>query len=100
MTKKNRIDKKAFLIPLYVSLCLLTIPLFANVLVTGFDWTFYDFIVIDGLIYSITFTLLIVLRIIQNTPYRFVIIIAILLVFILIYIDLAVGVFDLPWSGT
>lgn len=100
MTRKKQIVTKVFLKPLYVSLCLLLIPFLAKVLMKDFDWTLFDFIVMGGLIYGAIFTLLLVTRLIQKQPYRLAMIFAILLVFILLYIDLAVGIFDFPWSGT
>lgn len=67
---------------------------------TGFNWTIEDFLVIGFLLYSTALLCEFVLRKVTGTYLRLLICGAILVVFLLIWIDLAVGIFNIPgFSG-
>ncbi len=61
---------------------------------------FFDFIVMGILILSMSFGIKQVVMTTKNANYRVLIIGMILLVFILIWVELAVGIFDTPFAGS
>ncbi len=80
-------------------LFLLLFPLVGTLVSNEVNWSFFDFIVMGILILSMSFGIKHVVTTIKNTNYRILIIGMILLVFILIWVELAVGIFDTPFAG-
>ena len=80
-------------------LLLLLFPLVGTLVSNEVNWSFFDFIVMGILILSMSFGIKHVVTTIKNTNYRILIIGMILLVFILIWVELAVGIFDTPFAG-
>jgi hypothetical protein len=78
---------------------LLLIPLVGTLVFNEVNWSFFDFIVMGILILSLSFGIKQVLMTTKNTNYRILIIGIILLVFLLVWIELAVGIFDTPFAG-
>jgi hypothetical protein len=81
-------------------LFLLLFPLVGTLVSNEVNWSFFDFIVMGILILSMSFGIKHVVTTIKNTNYRILIIGMILLVFILIWVELAVGIFDTPFAGS
>ena len=81
-------------------LLLLLFPLVGTLVSNEVNWSFFDFIVMGILILSMSFGIKHVVTTIKNTNYRILIIGMILLVFILIWVELAVGIFDTPFAGS
>ena len=81
-------------------LLLLLFPLVGTLVSIEVNWSFFDFIVMGILILSMSFGIKHVVTTIKNTNYRILIIGMILLVFILIWVELAVGIFDTPFAGS
>ena len=81
-------------------LLLLLFPLVGTLVSNEVNWSFFDFIVMGILILSMSFGIKQVVMTIKNTNYRVHIIGMILLVFILIWVELAVGIFDTPFAGS
>ena len=81
-------------------LFLLLFPLVGTLVSNEVNWSFFDFIVMGILILSMSFGIKQVVMTIKNTNYRVHIIGMILLVFILIWVELAVGIFDTPFAGS
>jgi hypothetical protein len=81
-------------------LFLLLFPLVGRLVSNEVNWSFFDFIVMGILILSMSFGIKQVVMITKNTNYRVLIIGMILLVFILIWVELAVGIFDTPFAGS
>jgi hypothetical protein len=81
-------------------LLLLLFPLVGTLVSNEVNWSFFDFIVMGILILSMSFGIKQVVMITKNTNYRVLIIGMILLVFILIWVELAVGIFDTPFAGS
>ena len=84
----------------YSPLLLLLFPLVGTLVSNEVNWSFFDFIVMGILILSMSFGIKHVVTTIKNTNYRILIIGMILLVFILIWVELAVGIFDTPFAGS
>lgn len=80
-------------------LLLLLFPLVGTLVSNEVNWSFFDFIVMGILILSMSFGIKQVVMTTKNTNYRVLIIGMILLVFILIWVELAVGIFDTPFAG-
>ena len=81
-------------------LLLLLFPLVGTLVSNEVNWSFFDFIVMGILILSMSFGIKQVVMTTKNTNYRILIIGMILLVFILIWVELAVGIFDTPFAGS
>ena len=81
-------------------LFLLLFPLVGTLVSNEVNWSFFDFIVMGILILSMSFGIKQVVMTTKNTNYRVLIIGMILLVFILVWVELAVGIFDTPFAGS
>jgi hypothetical protein len=81
-------------------LLLLLFPLVGTLVSNEVNWSFFDFIIMGILILSMSFGIKQVVMTTKNTNYRILIIGMILLVFILIWVELAVGIFDTPFAGS
>ena len=76
-------------------LLLLLFPLVGTLVSNEVNWSFFDFIVMGILILSLSFGIKQVLMTTKNTNYR----ILIIGIFLLVWIELAVGIFDTPFAG-
>ena len=78
---------------------LLLIPLIAMQLTDEVNWSFFDFIIM-GTLLTITGLLIgIILKKVKSYKYKKVLIVTILLIFLLIWAELAVGLFGTPFAG-
>ena len=78
---------------------LLLIPLIAMQLTNEVNWSFFDFIIM-GVLLAITGLLIgIILQKVENSKNRLILIITIVMMFFLIWAELAVGIFGTPFSG-
>ena len=78
---------------------LLFIPLIAMQFSKEVNWGVFDFIVMGILLLSAGFSCELVLRKVKTTKNRIVICGAILFVFLLVWAELAVGIFGTPFAG-
>lgn len=85
---------------LVVIVALLLIPLIAMQFTEEVSWTPFDFVIAGFLLLVTGLTCELVLRKVKGGRLRIVICIAILLLLFLIWIELAVGIFDTPLSGS
>ena len=81
-------------------LLLLLLPLIGMFVSNEVNWSFFDFIIMGILILSFSFGIKQVLKTIKNKKYRILIIGLILILFLLIWAELAVGIFDSPFAGS
>ena len=81
-------------------LLLLLLPLLGMFVSNEVNWSFFDFIVMGILILSFSFGIKQVLKTTKNTKYRILIIGLISILFLLIWAELAVGIFDSPFAGS
>lgn len=81
---------KRVLCPLF----LLCIPAIGNIFVDGFNWGFFDFIIMGSLILLFSSGINLVLLRQKSTQYRGIVIGVLVLVFLIIWAELAVGI----WS--
>jgi hypothetical protein len=75
-------------------LLLLCIPLIGNIFVDGFSWSFFDFIIMGSLILLFSSGINLVLLRQKSIQYRVSVIGVLVLVFLIIWAELAVGI----WS--
>ena len=90
---------KRLVIIVLVSLFLLLIPLIAMQFTNEVNWTTTDFIIAGGLLLGAGLIAEIVMRKVKNINYKVVLLGAIFIIVMLIWIELAVGIFGTPFSG-
>ncbi len=79
---------------------LLLMPLLAMQFTAKVNWTLFDFVVAGFLLLGTGFMCEFVLRKVNKTRHRIAVCAVILAVFLLIWIELAVGIFGTLFSGT
>ena len=92
-------QNKRLIIIILISLFLLLIPLIAMQFTDEVNWTTIDFIIAGCLLLGAGLLSEIVLRKIKKLSYKAGLLIAILIIVILIWIELAVGIFGTLFSG-
>jgi hypothetical protein len=80
-------------------LLFLLIPLIGTFVSDEINWSFFDFVIMGILILSLSFGIKQVLKSTKNTNYRILIIGIISIVFLLVKVELAVGIFGTPFAG-
>ena len=92
-------QNKRFNIIMLTSTILLLIPLITMQFTDEVNWTLFDFVVAGALLIGTGLMCELVIRKVNKTKYRIAICIALLIVLLLIWADLAVGIFGTPLSG-
>lgn len=90
--------KRPLTIVLIVTL-LLSVPLIAMQFTNEVKWTGFDFIVAAGLLLGTGFVCELVLRKVKKTNYRFALCGAIIAALVVVWLELAVGIFGTPFAG-
>ena len=83
-----------------ITLLLLLIPLMANWLNNEFHWKLGDFILMGAMIYGLGLISLILMNVAKNKILRWIVTGLFFLIFLLIWVELAVGIFDTPFGGS
>jgi len=81
-------------------LLLLLIPFFGNLLSNQVNWSLFDFIVMGVLLVLAGLSIHFILEKVRNKTFRVVTIIFVLIIFLMIWAELAVGVFGSLIAGT
>ena len=92
-------NKRLAIILLTVTILLL-IPLIAMQFTNEVNWNIFDFLVAGVLLLTTGFAIELVLRKVKKVNKRIAISIVIILMFILLWAELAVGIFGTPISGS
>ncbi len=92
-------DKRLFGIILAVGV-LLTIPFAAMKLTDGVNWSMFDFILAGTLLLGSGLACELVFRNVKKTQHRIAIVAGLLLVLLLVWVELAVGLFGTPLAGS
>ncbi len=95
VTQNKRINR----IVLTVAL-ILSIPLIAMQFTDEVDWKLFDFIIMGVLLLGTGLLCELVLRKVRKTDHRIMIIAVILLALLIIWVELAVGIFGSPFAGS
>lgn len=91
---------KRLIFILTIASFLLLIPLIAMQFSNEVNWRLIDFIVAAVLLLGAGLSIEIILRKVKGQKYRIVLFLVLLLVFFLIWSELAVGIFGTPLSGS
>ena len=78
---------------------LLLIPMLAMQLTDEVNWSFFDFIIMGALLTITGLLIGIILKKVKSYIYKKVLIVTILLTFLLIWAEFAVGLFGTPFAG-
>ena len=97
--KTNMKNNTRFYI-MIISIILLLIPFIAMQFTNEVNWTFFDFIVAGVLIGGTGFLCELVIHKVRKKTYRIAICAGLVLVLILIWVELAVGIFGTPLAGS
>lgn len=81
-------------------LFLLMIPLIAMQFNTGVNWSAFDFLVMGALLLLLAMGLEFIIRRSKKRSVRYMLIALLLLVFFLVWAELAVGIFNSPLAGS
>jgi len=91
---------KRLIIMLTVVTILLLIPLIAMQFTNEVNWTILDFVVMGILLYGTALLCELAIRRIKRPNKRYLVIAGIVLLFLLIWAELAVGIFGTPIAGS
>ena len=101
LTIKSKIMKnKRLKIILLIVAILLLIPLIAMQFTEEVNWTPLDFVIAGVLLLGTGLIFELIIRKIKNIRYRIGIAVALLIILILVWAELAVGIFGTPLSGS
>lgn len=81
-------------------LLMLLLPFIGMFFSNEINWSFFDFIIMGILILVMSFGIKLVLKTTPKKMYRILIIGIILILFLLVWAELAVGVFETPFAGS
>ncbi len=93
------INKRIFIIFL-ATVSLLLIPLIAMQFTSEVDWSISDFLIMGALLFSAGILCEFVLRKVKRTKHRLLLCAAILFALLIIWAELAVGLFGTPFAGS
>lgn len=91
---------KRFTLMLLAAGLILTIPIIAMQFTTEVDWSFSDFIIMGILLIGTVSLIELGLRLAKSNTQKLLIIAGILFLFLLIWAELAVGIFGSPFAGS
>ena len=99
--RTSMITKNKRLIGIVITVAiLLSIPLIAMQFTNEVDWSPFDFVVMGILLLGTGLMCELVMRRVKKTGYRIAIVGAVLIAFLLIWVELAVGIFGTPFAGS
>ena len=90
---------RQFKFKFYYPLILLVFPLIGNLVSTTVNWSWFDFMVMGSLLLGLGLSTSFVLKKFKQSPNRLSYLSAVIIVFLLIWAELAVGVFGSPLAG-
>ena len=96
MIKQN----KRLIIIILTTILILLMPLIAMQITDEVNWTLIDFVVAGTLLLGTGLMCELVIRKINKIKYRIAICAVLLVVLVLIWLELAVGIFGTPFAGT
>jgi hypothetical protein len=82
-----------------VALLILLLPLIAMQFTNEVNWSLFDFIIAGVLLFGMGIILDLILSKVNKIGYRISLVIALFILLILIWAELAVGIFGTPFSG-
>lgn len=94
------VKNQRYIIVLSIVSLLLFIPFLAMQMTTEVSWSLFDFIIMGLLLLGTGFMCEFLLRKVTTVKYRILLCLSILAAFLLIWVELAVGVFGSPFAGS
>jgi hypothetical protein len=94
------VKNQRYIIVLSIVAFLLFIPFLAMQMTTEVNWSLLDFMIMGALLLGTGFICELVLRKVTTVKYRILLCLGILALFLLIWVELAVGVFGSPFAGS
>jgi len=92
-------NKRLVIIPSVVVFPLL-VPLIAMQFTSEVNWTLFDFIVAAFLLFIAAMAVGLIIRKVKDKTYRIIFSAVVLALFLLIWAEIAVGIFGTPFAGT
>ncbi len=92
-------NNKRIFITLPLALVLLLIPLIAIQFTDKVNWKLFDFVIGGALLIGISIAIDFVIHKTKSVKYHTAMLVALLIVFLLVWAELAVGIFGTPFSG-
>ncbi|MDN5200164.1 hypothetical protein QQ008_02295 [Fulvivirgaceae bacterium BMA10] len=92
-------NKRLIIIPLSI-VFLLLIPLIAMQFTSQVNWSPFDFLIMGILLLGTGFIFELVLRKVKKIQHRVILCVAIVISFLLVWAELAVGIFGTPFAGS
>lgn len=96
MTTQNQISKIIYSVPVL----LLIIPLVAMQFTTEVNWTLWDFVIMGLLLFVSAFSIDFVLKKFKTLKSRLILVFGILALLVLVWAELAVGIFGSSFAGS
>ena len=84
---------------IFYPLFLLLIPIFGNFFFDEFDWSLFDFILMGIILITLGFLINLIIDKFKKRSYKIILITITLFFFILLYVELAVGIIGTPFAG-
>lgn len=94
------IQKQKTLAIFAVPALLLVIASLGNLFVEGWNWSLSDFVVAGILLFGTAGLISLVRTLVKNKRFKFLIIFAIITILVLVWMELAVGIFGTPFAGS
>lgn len=92
--------KSRLIIIALLSLITLLVPLIAMQFTDEVNWTLIDFVIAGVILFGTGLMIELILRMVKNIKYRIAICVALIVMMLLVWAELAVGIFGTPFSGT
>lgn len=83
-----------------VPVLLLVAAFFGNLFVEGWNWSGFDFLVAAILLFGTAALISLVRAVVKNRNYRIIISLVIVAILVLVWMELAVGIFGTPFAGS
>ena len=87
------LNKKRILLTIGFPVLILSIPLIAMQFTNELNWSIFDFILMGVLLFTFSFSVDYIIQKSKNSKQKFLLILTIVLAFLIIWIELAVGIF-------
>ncbi|MEJ5263614.1 MAG: hypothetical protein WHT45_13095, partial [Ignavibacterium sp.] len=83
-----------------ITLFLLAIPFIAMQFTNEVDWSFFDFVIMGALLFGTGLSIDFILRKVKTVKNKIILCSLIIFMFLLIWAELAVGIFGTPFAGS
>ena len=91
---------KRFVPLLFIPIVILLVPFIAMQFTDEVNWKVFDFIIAGALLFSTTFLVDLVVRKVKQQKYRVILVTCLVVLLVLIWAELAVGIFGSPIAGS